>query len=270
MDMPTSTPTPTPAPLSAPTSSGNSPILIGLVVLSMLIAVGVTGYFLTQSPASESSGTQSTASTNSESTTTPIDVSIFEHIATETEYTGGDDESTVSYLQAHEDELSYCTKFDEDTDGATVEQLADPTISGNIYSRAGSTVAPLLVAELTRIMSIDGGLLTDLCNHNGEIWTLILSSDLQTMTPYRYSISEDSLNAYNPFLTRGGYGSLYFDHIADTTVAATIYQKEEGLLEWKYYALDRDSSATDLIERCTRDARTSEVTLFCSREYMPL
>lgn len=260
MDMPAS------APLSSvPTPSGNSPVLIGLVVLSMLIAVGVTGYFLTQSPNNEAA----TSVTSSIAAPASIDVTIFERVSTETEYTGGDDESTVSYLQAHEDELSYCTKFDEDTDGATVEQLADPTISENIYSRAGSTISPFLVAELTRIMSIDGGLLTDLCNHNGEIWTLILSSDLQTMTPYRYSTSEDSLNAYNPFLTQGGYGSLYFDHIADTTVAATIYQEEEGMLEWEYYALDRDSGATDLIERCTRDARTSEVTLTCSREYMP-
>jgi hypothetical protein len=262
MDMPAQ------VPLSTPTPSRNSPILIGLVIISILIAVGVAGYFLTQSPTTEMSSTPS-STTNTVSVPASIDVAIFERVLTETEYSGGDDASTVSYLQGHEDETSYCTKFDEDSDGATSEQLMDPTIYGNIVSRAGSSIGSSLVAELTRIMNIDGGLLTDLCNHNGDVWTLVLSSDLQTMTPYRYSVSEDSLNAYNPFLTQGGYGSLYFDHIADTTVVATIYQEEEGLLDWEYYALDRDSGATDLIERCNRDARTSEVTLSCSREYVP-
>jgi hypothetical protein len=262
--------TPSPTPLSTPTPSGNSPVLIGLVVVSMLIAVGVTGYFLTQSPATETtSGTNQYASTNTTTTAKPIDVAIFEHISTETDRTGSDDASTVTYLQGHDDELSYCSKFDEATDGATAAELTDPMIAETLSSRAGASTAPMLIEKLTTIMNIDGGLLTDLCNHNGDIWALVLSSDLQTMTPYHYSGSTESLNAYNPFLTQGGYGSLYFDHIADTTVVATIYQQEEGLLDWEYYALDRDSGATDLIERCTRDARSTEVSLMCSREYMP-
>lgn len=261
MDMPTS------APMSPPSTSGNSPVLIGLVIVSTLVALGTGGYLLMNPPATSVSPESSNASVRTAPAS--IDVAIFEHVATETERSGDDDASTVSYLQAHDDELSYCSKFDEASDGTTADELLDATIAANIASRSGSTIATALTAELSRIMSIDGGLLTDLCNHNGEIWTLILSSDLQTMTPYRYSTSDDTLNAYNPFLTRGGYGSLYFDHITDTTVAATIYQEEEGMLEWEYYALDRDSGATDLIERCSRDATTSEVTLACSREYIP-
>lgn len=122
-------------------------------------------------------------------------------------------------------------------------------------------------------MAIDGGLLTDACNHNGDIWVLVLSSDLQTMTPFHLSFSDNTyrLGAYNPFLTIGGYAAMYFDHIPGRTVIGTGTTTKAGIFDWAYYALDQGSAATDLIESCKRDAETDpeNVTLKCSREYIP-
>lgn len=267
-----------PQPISsmppAPNRSGNPPGLIALTVVSILIAIGVTGYFVTR-PAPES--TANIAINNSESATrtpSPVDVAIFNHVVNDTTKSGADDATTSTFLQYHDDETAYCSKFDEITDGATVADLTTSAVSDVLYAQIDNDItAAALIERLSVLMAIDGGLLTDACNHDGDIWVLVLSSDLQTMTPFHLSYSDDAyrLGAYNPFLTIGGYAAMYFDHIPGRTVIGTGTTTNTGTLDWAYYVLDQGSAATDLIESCERDAKTNpeNVTLECSREYIP-
>ena len=236
-----------------------NPGLIIAVVVSVLIAVGALGYFTMQGVTSNQNAT----------TKTPSAISIFDHVSTNTERTGDDANSTLTYLQGHDDETSYCVQFDRDSDGVTVEQLSDPTTTVNIDSVVGTDLEPAVTAALNKVMSIDGGLLTDLCSHSDDTYALVLSADLQTMTPYRLSGSGDDahLVAYNPILTPGGYGALYFDHVPGTVIVGTNMKHDDETVEWQYYALDRSSGATDLIESCDQDATGTLATLSCSREY---
>ncbi len=267
-----------PQPISSipPTSgrSGNPPGLIALTVISVLIALGVTGYFLTR-PAPEAAEKAQT-NINGTATTAPssVDVAIFNHVVTDTTKSGADDGTTSTFLQYNDDETIYCSKFDEATDGATVANLTTPAVSDSLYARVGDdAVAAGLIEKLSTLMAIDNGLLTDACNHNGDIWVLVLSSDLQTMTPYHLTSADDGyhLGAYNPFLTIGGYAAMYFDYVPGRTVIGTGTTNDSGALDWAYYILDTGSAATDLIESCERDAATDpeHVTLDCSREYIP-
>lgn len=239
----------------AQTQTKNPQIIIATIIIGFLVAAGIGAYFITKN-----------ATTDIDSSS----VSIFNTVETNTVKMGEENASTLTYLQAHDDE-AYCSKFDEKTDGTTVAQLSEPAVIKTISDRIGASLVSPFTEKLTTIMNIDNGLFTDLCNHDGDIWALILSSDLQTMMPYHFTESNGiySLNAYNPFLTQGGYGSLFFDHVPNTTIAATGYSEEEGLLEWEYYALDGESGATDLIESCNRDAREEMIILECTREYEP-
>lgn len=267
-----------PQPISSmppvPNRSGNPPGLIALTALSILIALGVTGYFITR-PAPEAA--IKIAPTNNEAakqTLSPVDVAIFNHVVNSTAKSGADDATTSTFLQYHDDETTYCSKFDEETDGATVADLTTPAVSDVLYARIGDdTTSAGLIERLSVLMAIDGGLLTDACNYNGDIWVLVLSSDLQTMTPYHLTFSDGAyrLGAYNPFLTIGGYASIYFDHIPGRVVVGTGTTTDAGTLDWAYYILDPGAAATDLIEACERDAKTDpeNVTLECSREYIP-
>lgn len=244
-------------------TSSRNPGLIIAVVVSILIAVGVVGYVTMQ-------GVVPSITSNPEATTqTASTVGIFGHVTTNTDRTGADKDSTLTYLQGHDDETGYCVQFDRDSDGVAAEQLSVPTIAIDINSVVGTDLGPIVTTELNRVMSIDGGLLTDLCNHADDTYALVLSADLQTMTPYRLSGSGDDAEmvAYSPILTPGGYGALYFDHVPGTVVVGTNMKHDDETVEWQYYALDRSSGATDLIESCDQDATVSPATLSCSREY---
>lgn len=267
-----------PPPVSSmppvPSRSGNPPGLIALTVVSILIALGVTGYFVTR-PAPEAA-VDTPTNTSGATTKVPssVDVAIFNHVVNDTTKSGADDGTTSTFLQDHDDETAYCSKFDEVTDGATVADLSTPAVSDVLYARIGDDVATAgLIERLFVLMAIDGGLLTDACNHNGDVWVLILSSDLQTMTPYHLSYANSAyrLGAYNPFLTIGGYAAMYFDHVPGRTVIGTGTTTKAGIFDWAYYVLDSGAAATDLIEACERDAKTDpeNVTLDCSREYIP-
>jgi len=244
-------------PTSEPTQTqtNNPQRIIIAIGVGVLVAIGIAAYFTTKNVTED---------------TTSSSISVFNSVKTNTVKIGEEDASTLTYLQAHDDE-AYCSKFDEQTDGATAAQLSEPAVIKTISDRIGASLVSPFTEKLTTIMNIDNGLFTDLCNHDGDIWTLILSSDLQTMMPYHFTESNGiySLNAYNPFLTQGGYGSLFFDHVPNTTIAATGYSEEEGLLDWEYYALDGESGATDLIESCNQDARETTIILECAREYVP-
>lgn len=246
--------------------SSRNPGLVIAVVISIIIAIGVVGYVTTQGVIPS---VMTTSNELEQTMPAASAISIFDHVTTNTNRTGADEEGTLTYLQGHDEETDYCVKFDEDSDGATVDQLSDPATVMNIESAVGADLAPTVTAALTTVMSIDDGLLTDLCNHGDDIYALVLSADLQTMTPYRFagSNADTHMVAYNPILTPGRYGALYFDHVPNTVVVGTNMKHEDGTVEWQYYALDRSSGATDLIESCDQDATVSPATLNCSREY---
>lgn len=267
-----------PQPISsmppAPSRSGNPPGLIALTVVSLLIALGVTGYFITR-PAPESTP-ETAINTNATGTQAPasVDVSVFNNVVIDTTKSGTDDATTSTFLQNHDDETMYCSKFDQVTDGASVADLTTPAVSEVLYARVGNdATAAALIERLSVLMAIDGGLLTDACNRDGDIWVLVLSSDLQTMTPFHLSYADNAyrLGAYGPLLTIGGYAAMYFDHIPGRTVIGTGTTTDDGVYEWAYYVLDQGSAATDLIESCERNEKADpeNVTLECSREYIP-
>lgn len=258
----------------APSRSGNPPGLIALTVVSILIALGVTGYFMTRPTPSTITNVGAPSTGTATQAPSVVDVEIFNHVVIDTTKSGADDSTTSTYLQYRDDEAAYCSKFDEETDGATVADLATPAISDVLYARIGNDAAAAgLITKLSTLMAIDNGLLTDACNHNGDIWVLVLSSDLQTMTPYHFTSADDGyhLGAYNPFLTIGGYAAMYFNYVPGRTVIGTGTTTDSGAFDWAYYILDPGSAATDLIESCERDAATNpeHVTLDCSREYIP-
>ncbi|MFA6017986.1 MAG: hypothetical protein WCT28_01350 [Patescibacteria group bacterium] len=257
-----------PMPDVKQTPSKNPQVIIAILIIGVLIIGSVGAYFMTKNRDTEKLGLENDL-INFQSTV-PSSVEIFKSVETNTTRYEENELSTLTYLQAHDDEIAYCSKFDEKTDGTTVAQLLDPVIIKAISDRVGESITIPLSEKLKIIMGIDNGLLTDLCNYNGDVWGLILSSDLQTMIPYHFTESEGEyfLNAYNPFLTQGGYGSLFFDHIPNRIVAATGYS-EDGLLEWEYYILDGESGATDLIESCNQKVEETLTTLECAREYIP-
>jgi hypothetical protein len=248
--------------------ASRNPGLMIAVVVSVVIALGVAGYFATKG------GTLSVVSGSNESkqtSQTSSAIGVFNHVAIGTDRTGANEDSTLTYLQGHDDETEYCTKFDVDSDGAAVDELSEPTTVINIESTVGTGLSPTVITSLTKVMSIDDGLLTDLCSHNDDVYALVLSADLQTMTPYRLAGSDTDAHmvAYNPILTPGGYGALYFDHVQGYVVVGTNMKHDDETVEWQYYALDRSSGATDLIESCDQNATISPATLSCSREYTP-
>lgn len=259
-------------PPSGPAPSRNNPALVIALIVSILVAIGAAGYGFMQSQ-STATTTTSTSSSGSTATSATYGVEIYTHVSVDTSRTSSDaDNGGFTYLQAHDDELDYCSKFDTENDGATSADLLSDAIYGEISSRVGASNVVDVTTELDDKMSIDGGLLTDLCNYNGEIYALVLSSDLQTMTPYHLgtdSSGESDFRAYAPILTPGGYGNLYFDHIPNRVVFLTGHYPDTNVMSWEYYVLDPAEGASDLIESCTRDGSGGTVELECDREYTP-
>lgn len=251
----------------SPNPSSRNPGLMIAIVISMFLALGAGAYVLMRPDSTSSFLPIGSGDAKYEG------VPIFSSIEINTSSSTTDPESGYTYLGNQASEIGYCTKFDEDTDGANAADLTDPLISQKITDTVGASISTDVRIVLQDIMTIDDGLLTDLCNYQGSIYALILSSDLQTMTPYIVIVENDGYvaQAYDPILTPGGYGSIFFNYVLDTVLIGTgHYQDEqEKILEWKYYALDKNNGATDLIESCEREATGEMITLTCSREYQP-